>query len=531
MFPACLRRMGLLAPATALVLAGVVAVPPAAWGVDFVATHKQTGLIDIGKQAKGTHINTFCLDREGNVLAGCGGAKNELVVTPKGREMKTTQHASEIRVYAPDGTLLATWPVDVTPQAISVAPDRTVFVAGGGEMAKLSPDGKQLAKGNTPQLADKTKFMEEAKQEAEANAKRSVQFMEQQFERLKKEEKKILDTEEEKRSKTQTRRLTVLRQQIESMEQQAKEQEKSLEPMIEMIMNMKTKVSAVSATEKEVIVTVMSVKGYGFEVWRCDHDFKNAKKLVSGLSGCCGQMDVQAYGDKIFVAENGKHRVVSYNGSGKEVLAFGKGDRKGQEGFSSCCNPMNLHVNPSGEIITAESETGIIKRFSPEGELLALVGTVSIQGGCKNVGVHATPDAGRVYMLDLTRNRIAMLEKKSDEEFTADKEKEAKKNEADKKRIEEQKKKSATEKTATRTRINSRAATLAPAKSSRVATMRLDRPGDDAKASPSASSDSNPLSRALKALLAKPSASRQVAPAKSEEVPVQTSEEAAGEKK
>jgi hypothetical protein len=156
-------------------------------------------------------------------------------------------------------------------------------------------------------------------------------------------------------------------------------------------------------------------KGYGFAAWRMDQNFENPTKVLSELRGCCGQMDVQAIGDELFVAENTKHRVGRYDRNGKRNQEFGTTAAKGNaEGFGGCCNPMNVCCGPEGEILTAESE-GIIRRFSLRGEYLGLVGRVSLTGGCKNVAVSASPDGERVYFCDLPGSRIIVMGPVSDQ--------------------------------------------------------------------------------------------------------------------
>ena len=87
-------------------------------------------------------------------------------------------------------------------------------------------------------------------------------------------------------------------------------------------------------------------KGYGYRVWRTDLNFQNAVAIVDGLSGCCGQMDIQCCGDEVVVAENSRHRVVRYDADGKTIASFGKRSRDGAgECFGGCCNPMNTRAS------------------------------------------------------------------------------------------------------------------------------------------------------------------------------------------
>ena len=73
---------------------------------------------------------------------------------------------------------------------------------------------------------------------------------------------------------------------------------------------------------------------------------------------------------------------------------------------------MNVCFNGAGEVFTAESGTGRIKRFTADGEFVSYVGDVELVPGCKNVSIAVAPDTSRIYMLDLTRNHIVRMETK-----------------------------------------------------------------------------------------------------------------------
>jgi hypothetical protein len=168
-----------------------------------------------------------------------------------------------------------------------------------------------------------------------------------------------------------------------------------------------------------VFIATKSLQGYGFVIWKTDAEFAAAKQIVQDLRGCCGQMDVQVNEKGIYVAENSRHRVVCFDTAGKEQLAWGKSDRKGIEGFSSCCNPMNVCFGKNKEVYTAESNTGRIKRFDTQGKFLDYVGDVNLVPGCKKVSIAVSEDADRVYMLDITRNHIILMKRKAAEETAA----------------------------------------------------------------------------------------------------------------
>jgi hypothetical protein len=181
--------------------------------------------------------------------------------------------------------------------------------------------------------------------------------------------------------------------------------------------------SSISAVDDDVFLATHATFGYGFEVWRMDGNFANSQKIVKDLSGCCGQMDVKACKDGLFIAENSRHRVCRFDRDGKSILNWGQQARAGIEGFGSCCNPMNVAFGPSDAVYTAEDDTGRIKRYSIEGKLLGLVGSVELKPGCKNCSIAVSSDGNQVYMLDITRNSIVRLDARSADEIAADAEK------------------------------------------------------------------------------------------------------------
>ncbi len=389
------------------------------------ATHEQSGTIAIPMGDQRVAIHSFCLAPDGNLLAACGGERMVYTRGPSGYEMKMVGEPSGIRVIGPEGKLLATWPLDVTPQAVNVAPDGTVYCGGQGRLAKLDPRGKVLQVADAPQVAElppltsaelpeEKELTEKEKAAKEAKVARLTTRREEllkDIRALHKERTAAKDDEarkaqldaryekavaeyrrvyEELRALTTTARQVAMRERSQAMRRRA--------------------VNGIAVTARDVFVVCPTTKGYGYDIWRLDRGLANGKKIVTGLRGCCGQMDIQAAGGKVFAAENSRKRVVCYDRDGKQLAAWGKADRDGGiEGFGSCCNPMNLRIGPDGAIYTSEASLGRIKRYSPSGEFLGLVGTSSIVPGCKHVAIGVSRDGGRVYLLDITRAHIVVL--------------------------------------------------------------------------------------------------------------------------
>lgn len=371
---------------------------------------EQTGTIDLRSREGGAGpINTFCLDRQGRLLVAVGGTRVSTTINSEGRRVEKKETAGAVRVYSQDGELLDTWAMDFVPQAINVSPRGDVFVAGAGTIARLDEEGNVVKSGATPHISNREEFEKSVRAELKAQQRQRAKLFEQQVERAQALVDRLEKKPEEERSRIDEVRLRNAKRQLDLFTQQSEMLAGGNSIDFDSYLTYKLKVPGLAVTERDVFLAVSATKGYGYEVWRMDHDFANPTRICEGLRGCCGQMDIQAYGDELFVAENSRHRVCRYDRDGKELAAWGKSDATGVNGFEGCCNPMNLRFTPSGEVLTAESGVGLIKRFSPKGEYLGLVGKADLVGGCKHVALSATATGDHVYMLDITRSQIAVL--------------------------------------------------------------------------------------------------------------------------
>ena len=88
-------------------------------------------------------------------------------------------------------------------------------------------------------------------------------------------------------------------------EQQSKAPtDEEIDQMAMQLANLGRKINAVAASDKHLYCTAPASKGFGYSVWRTGLDFSEPKRIVDGLSGCCGQMDIQCCGDDVVVSEN-----------------------------------------------------------------------------------------------------------------------------------------------------------------------------------------------------------------------------------
>jgi sugar lactone lactonase YvrE len=390
-------------------------------------THAQARIIKMPETDKPAEINTFCVAKDGNLLVARGGRRVSYNRTAAGFEMKVVEEPAQVSVVSPEGKLLASWPTGFGPQAVNVAEDGAVFVAGEGRISRIAPDGKIHAESGLPSAAALPPVPSpttDAKEDEEAKKARQEKLAD-----LTRQRDELMKELTESQTKALApgadadAKKAVQEKQKELMPKYAKLmqdlQEAQMTPEMAAIqewagaMRRRT-VTGVAAAGDDVFICCSAAQGYGSDVWRTDRDFNNPKKIVQGLRGCCGQMDIQARGGELYVAENGRKQVARYDRDGKEVVRWGKSDRSGVEGFGSCCNPMNIRLDKDGQVLTSESNLGRIKRFSPDGRFLGIIGTVEIVPGCKHVAVAASDDGRRMYLLDITRSHVVVLDAKEE---------------------------------------------------------------------------------------------------------------------
>src|SRR4051812_13361479 len=132
-----------------------------------VATHHQASTIAIDKAGQpGAKLVSFCLTSDDKILAGCAGSEGE------------------IRVIDAAGKQLDRWAIPVTPEAIYSRPDGAIFVAGDGQILKLSSMGKVELSKQSPQAialnehpeALRKEVVEQAKQRAEQFGKQAEMY-------------------------------------------------------------------------------------------------------------------------------------------------------------------------------------------------------------------------------------------------------------------------------------------------------------------------------------------------------------------
>jgi hypothetical protein len=156
------------------------------------------------------------------------------------------------------------------------------------------------------------------------------------------------------------------------------------------------------------------------DIVRLNRDLTSPKLLIKQQFGCCSHIDLDVKNDVLYVAENSRHRVNRYSLDGEKIDTWGRRDRTSIEGFAACCNPVNFDWGPTGELFTAESGIGRVKRYSPDGKYLGLVGyvdTTKFDNGSQlaamscYIPVEVAKDGKRVFVMDVRANFVRVLDR------------------------------------------------------------------------------------------------------------------------
>ena len=372
------------------------------------ATHEQLKAVTV-KGENGATLQTLAAGPDGKIVGLVAPGRYGV---PRGASQ--AKPVSEVRVFDGEGTELAKWPLSFTGQSVAVGPTGTIYVAGDGKLAKFDSQGKSLGEAVVPHLAEALKDQTKLREQAEQQLKQQIESFEATKKRFAEQLKAIQDKDPEKRTDLENRQLKSLEANVRTYEQISESYKKqTVDQVVEQMTSRLRIINGITVTDKEVFIACGEQKGYGYAIWRTGLDFKDPKQVLSQIGGCCGQMDIQASGNDLFVAENTRHRVGRYDRDGNLVKAFGKKSRESEgECFGGCCNPMNCRIGAGGIVYTAESE-GVVKKWSADGEFLSTVGVAKLTGGCKNVAVAASPKGDRIYFCDLPGSRIIILAEKA----------------------------------------------------------------------------------------------------------------------
>ncbi len=375
-------------------------------------THKHYKSLQPTDGGRTYQLNTFALGPDGNLWLCCTD-----VSPANGDYSPEFGGAGILLIKQPTGETVKTIPLEFAPQAINFANDGSIYLAGSGKVAHLNIDGTVNKLIKAPNLLDEA----EMKQKLEALGQKMVERVTKSYgEQIERLDKQIAELEESRKEidETDERALKRADLRIETMKRSRQSYERNLETLTEsykrsyspeQLAQRVKRATGIAVNKQDVFVAVPSVEGQGYSIYRMNRDLEEAVLVKDTVGGCCGQLDIQTDGADLLVAENTSFRVGRYDRDGKEVAAFGERKKDGNDGWGSCCNPMNIRCLENGEILTAESSVGDIKRYSKAGDYLGKIGTAHITGGCKHVAVHFDAKRNWYYMMNQGGGDIAIL--------------------------------------------------------------------------------------------------------------------------
>ena len=382
--------------------AGAAAMAAPTTSVSLDPTHRQADVLKPARDNQALTLHSFVLDGDGNIV---------VAVSPQATSRSITKPVADstrgwLQVYSPEKKLLREIPLAFVPSALALAPGGQYLAAGEGEIARYTSEGKLLDASKVLTLLnlDPDKLRKEVIEDHKRNEAEFAKNRASQLQSMRDQLARLEAKPQAERTARDTARIQSMKSMIQSMAASA---EAPSAARLEQMIQYRLRVPSISAASDGVVVTLNRNRGY--EVWRTGMKFENPRPVIGDLRGCCGQMDMVVARDRIFTAENTKFRVGIYDLNGKNLSTFGERYKDGNNGFGSCCNPMNVLCCPNGDIITAESSIGHIKRFSADGKLQAVVGRARIGGGCKHVALGFDEKRDRYYVQYQDMNQICVL--------------------------------------------------------------------------------------------------------------------------
>jgi len=391
-------------------------------------TNTVSKTIRVPLEDQNLEIRTFVVDQKGRLFAATGGTQFVYKYVDGDYVIQEVETEPSICVFDGDGKLEATWKLDVTPEALALAPDGSIYAAGLGKVVKLSPAGEILKMldsphlKNLPPLPDFEALNAEDTEEKRREKEKLIVDITEEMAPLQKSLSELFtdllkaqkDGDQDKIIQIQTdvETLTTQYRTLQTQLVSLKANPKALAIQQRNAALQARSVKSIAVTETDIFLCCPPATGYASVVWRMNHDFEDAQIIVKGLSGCCGQMNIAAVDGKLVVPENARMRVNVYDRDGKVLHTWGEDERNNAtSGFGSCCNPMNVTFDAEGNVLTSEASVGAVKRFTLDGKFLEPVAQSKIVPGCKHTPIGISPDGNAVYMLDITQRQVIVMRK------------------------------------------------------------------------------------------------------------------------
>ena len=375
------------------------------------STHIQTGKFTPQIDGQNAELSFFRV-HEGQLIAG---------VSPISSDEVQDENAGTVRGYIQfynlDLDLVKQFQLPFAPTALDIDQSGNLFVGGVGKAVKLSRQGEIIAGCQSPNMmgVDLEQLKRDRRQVLLAQRKELQDIWQGYVDGMKEQISEIKEGIDAGKalSEDDSRKLKTLESRRDSFLNAIEEANVITDAEVQTSIEQATRITAMTITPRDLFLVTNARAGSSYEVYRFDHNFEQPQRVLQGLRGCCRQLDIHAVGDNFAVAENTKFNIAVYDRDGEELNRFGEHVRVQKQGFSSCCNPMNVLCCENGDYLTAESGVGKIKRFNARGEIIGYVGEAKIGPGCKSVALGFDPKLDRYFVQHQDSNEICILNRRA----------------------------------------------------------------------------------------------------------------------
>ncbi len=250
-------------------------------------THKQIRIIEPALEGESLMLHTFCLHPGGDLWMCCSGraaARTSVPATARLLSPAQAGPAGWVLIYTPDGAVRKSIALDFMPTAINLAPSGEFFVAGGGAICKLDADGEIIKTAATPNVGDMETFKQEVEKAMREQHQQRVTTYAKQVETTQQRIKAIEAMEQDKRTEQIERQLKSFQTNLTRYEALVKQYEKMAEGPINVDALVKSRlgVTGLAVSDQDVFVSCKATAGYGYDIWRMDHNLANGKPVLTG---------------------------------------------------------------------------------------------------------------------------------------------------------------------------------------------------------------------------------------------------------
>jgi hypothetical protein len=112
----------------------------------------------------------------------------------------------------------------------------------------------------------------------------------------------------------------------------------------------------------------------------------------------------------LWVVNPGKHQLLAFNRKGEIITSWSRTSMQ-LDGFSGCCNPVNIAMLGDGSFVTAEKGIERVKVHNPLGDYQCVIASPEyFNEGTLGIDV-AVNSSGNVFVLDPRKNLIHVFQK------------------------------------------------------------------------------------------------------------------------